>query len=199
MYINKVDNIPHKAALPTSKKADFSATINSAKKILGINNGLSLLKIHSASMPRLKHFDSGIGKLNSETAMNFIKLMAFYTGINAVKEFPFGQCAKTFAHYYGPYNKTSITIGEENINLSNITENKNYYGNILTYDDIKCMEDDGKNPYAIYYELELGTDDNYPIRKVLRTAFENYKNGLSTKSFEQDYNNFKKQKLVKNA
>jgi len=198
MYI-KIDNVSHKAALPTSRKADYAATVNSAKKILGIDGGLSLLKLHSASMPCQKHHDSGIGKLNSEVAMKFIEMMAFYTGINAIKEFPFGQATKTYSRYYGPYNKTSLTIGEENINLTNIIENKGYYGNILTYNDRSKLESDRKSPYAIHYEIELGTDDNYPIKEPLKIAYNNYKKGFSTKKFANDFDEYKKQEIVQNT
>lgn len=199
MYINKVDGVSYKAALPTGRKADFIATVNSAKQILGIDKGLSILKIHSGSLPVLPNYDTGIGKLNSKIGMDFIKLMALYTGVNAIKEFPFGQSAKTYGHYYGPYNKTSLTIGEENINLINIIENKKYYGDILTYYDRRELESDRKNPYAISYEIELGTNDNYPIRKPLRIAYKNYKNGLSTKQFKEDFDEFKKQSIVQNT
>ena len=65
MEIKRTCSTNFKAAIPTAYKADFTSTILSAKKILGINNGLSLLKLHSGSMPRQKNYDSGIGKLNS--------------------------------------------------------------------------------------------------------------------------------------
>ena len=64
-------------ALPTCRKTEFTKTIKEAKKVLGIDTGRSMLKIHSASMPYQKAFDSGIGKLNSQSALDFIKFMAF--------------------------------------------------------------------------------------------------------------------------
>ena len=202
MYINKIDAVSYKAALPTSKKADFSATVKEAKKVLGINKGLSLLKISSTSMPTQKQYDSGIGKLNSESALNFLKFITFYTGVSAIKDFPAGQTTKHNLHhgFYCPYLKTAVTFGEENINLSNIIDNKEYYGFILENEDRKDFIDKNKsNPYAIYYERELGEDDNYPVLKPLKTAFENYKSGLSTASFEHDFNEYKKQDIVKNT
>lgn len=196
MYINKFDSVSCKAALPTSKKADYTATIKKAKKILGIDNGLSLLKIHSGSMPCQQKFDSGIGKLNSEPAINFLKMITFYTDVNAIKEFPAGQTTKLHSRYYCPYLKTAVTFGEENINLNNIVEDTAYYGSILTQKDKENLVDDRKNPYAINYELEIGTDENYPIKKPLRIAFENYKNGFATKKFNTDFENFKQSKIV---
>ena len=197
MEIKQVNTVNFHAALPTAKKADFAATIRSAKKVLGLDNGLSLLKIHSCSMPYIKKFDSGIGKLNSDEAINFIRFMTFYTGANAIKEFPAGQTTKNWGHFYCPYLKTAITFGEENINLANIVENKRYYGNILDKDDIKILEDDKKNPYAINYENELGTDENYPILKPLRTAFNNYKQGFSSWRFKEDFEKYKELPLVR--
>lgn len=197
MEIEHIHSTKFCAALPTVKKADFKSTILSAKKILGINNGLSILKIHSGSMPRQKNYDSGIGKLNSESALNFLKFITFYTGVNAIKEFPAGQTTKNYGHFYCPYLKTATTFGEENINLVNIIENKKYYGNILSYKDRTNYTDDGKNPFAINYELELGMDENYPILKPLRIAFNNYKNGLATPKFKQDFEAYKQEPIVK--
>ncbi len=56
-------------ALPTSLKEDYKKTVREAKEALGIEDGLSILKIHSASMPKQDVFDTGIGKLNSDTAL----------------------------------------------------------------------------------------------------------------------------------
>lgn len=196
MNIQNRDNISYKAALTASMKKDYTLTVKSAKKLLGIDNGLSLLKIHSGSMPYLPMFDTGIGKLNSRIAVDFIKFMKLYTDVNAVKVFPSGQTTKNWGHYYCPYLKTAVTFGEENINLNNIIENKDYYGNILDYKDIKVLKDDKKNPYAINYEQELGLDENYPILGPLKTAYNNYKAGLSTPKLEQDFNNYKQQPIV---
>ena len=197
MEIKRINNITFKAALPTNKKADFALTMKRAKKILGINDGLSLLKIHSGSMPYQKKNDSGLGKLNSKSALDFIKFITFYTGVNAIKEFPAGQITKNFAHYYCPYLKTATTFGEENINLVNLIENKKYYGKILDYEDIKDLKDDGKNPFSINYELELGLDENYPILKPLKTAYNNYQKGLASIQFNQDFEKYKQKAIVK--
>ena len=199
MYIQKADNITYKAALTTSMKKDYTATVKNAKKLLGIDKGLSLLKIHSGSMPYLPNFDSGIGKLNSQTAVDFINFMKLYTDVNAIKVFPSGQTTKHWGHYYCPYLKTAVTFGEENINLNNIIENNHYYGNILNYEDIQAFEDDKCSPNVINYEQELGSDENYPILKPLKTAFNNYKKGLSTPELEKDFNDYKQLPIVQST
>ena len=54
-----------------------------------------------------------------------------------------------------------------------------------------------KNPSVINYELELGTDENYPVLKPLRAAFNNYKSGISSLQFDKDFQKYKQLPLVK--
>lgn len=185
-------------ALPTCRKTEFTKTIKEAKKVLGIDTGRSMLKIHSASMPYQKVFDSGVGKLNSQPALDFIKFMAFYTDVNAIKDFPQGQTTVNSLRYYGPYTKTALTFGEENINLLNLVEDKETYGTILEMADIKPFRDNKNSPEYINYEMELGVDDNYPINKPLKVAFENFKKGLAPDALAKEFEEFKKKPLVEN-
>ncbi len=182
-------------ALPACKKQGFAKTLNDAKKVLGINNGLSLLKLDSAAFPQTADKDTGIGKLNSQKALDCIKFLTFYTGTKAAKIFPFGQQTKIQDNYYCPYNKTAMTIGEESINLFNLTD-KNKYGNILTEEDIKPFVIN-KEQAEINFENELGTNENYLILKPLKTAFENFKKHLSKPELEIEFENYKKKPIVK--
>ena len=183
-------------AIPAYRKKDFSNTIYEAKKLLGMNDGLSLLKLDSASFPQIKTQDTGIGKINSSTALNFIKFLTFYTGTKAVKIFPFGQQTKIQDHYYGHYNKTALTIGEENINLFNLLDKKKY-GNILKKEDITPFIT--KNKHEINFENELGTNEDYLILKPLKTAYENFKNHCSTKELENEFENYTNKAIVKDT
>lgn len=183
-------------ALPTCKKASYTKTIRQAKKVLGIASGLSLLKIHSASMPHQDEFDTGVGKLNSQPAIDFIRNMTFYTDTNAVKVFPSGQTTKNFGRYYCPYLKTSVTFGEENINLLNIVKDKSTYGKILTKDDILNLNVDDGSQTWIYYENELMDDENYPILKPLKIAHENFKKGLAPEKLTKEFEKYKQKKIV---
>ena len=164
----KNDKLSFGKALPTYKKPDFAKTLKEAKNVLGIDGGLSLLKLDAASFPANAGQNTGVGKLNSKKAIDLIKFLTFYTSTNAVKIFPFGQQTKTRTHYYCPYNKTAMTIGEENINLFNLL-NKEKYGDILKEEDIKNLL--VKNSHSINYENELGTTENYPILMPLRKVF----------------------------
>ena len=183
-------------ALPTCKKASYTKTIKQAKNVLGIASGLSLLKIHSASMPYQDEFDTGVGKLNSQPAIDFIKNMTFYTDTNAVKVFPAGQMTKHYGRYYCPYLKTAVTFGEENINLLNIVKDGRTYGKILAQKDIIKFKDDEKSQNWINYENELMYDENYPILKPLKIAYENFKKGLGPKNLTQEFEKYKQKEIV---
>ena len=183
-------------ALSTRQKVPFEKTIKEAKKVLGIHNGLSILKIHSGSMPYQSIFDSGIGKLNSQGALDFIKQMTFYTGTNAIKVFPAGQMTQHASRYYCPYTKTALSFGEDNINLLNIVQNKETYGNLLEMDDIKTLKNDDKSQNVINYESELMFDENYPILKPLKKAYDNFKKGLAPQKLVMEFEEFKQKPLV---
>lgn len=190
-----VNSVCFGKALPASKKADFSKTVYDAKKILGLENGLSLLKLDCSSFPQIKTKDTGIGKINSPKALNFIKFLTFYTGANAVKIFPFGQHTRTGENFYCPYNKTSLTIGEDNINLFNLLD-KRKYGNILSRYDIEPFVKQNGNKHKINFENELGTSEDYCILKPLKTAFTNFKNNLSTEELKSEFEKYKMKPIV---
>ena len=186
-------------ALPSNLKKDYKNTVKEAKGLLGIQDGLSLLKIHSGSMPQQDTFDTGIGKLNSAPAMDFIEKMTFYTDTNAVKEFPMGQTTMHFDQFYCPYLKTAVTLGEENINLLNLVNDKETYGDILSEDDIKYLNLN-LGSKMIIYENELGFDEDYPVLKALRRAFDNFTNdGNIPNKLKEEYEEFKKQPLVQDT
>ena len=186
-------------ALPTSLKGDYKKTVREAKEALGIEDGLSILKIHSASMPKQDVFDTGIGKLNSDTALDFVDKMTFYTDTNAIKEFPKGQTTKHYDKFYCPYLKTAVTFGEENINLLNLVQDKETYGDILSFNDIKGLNIDS-NSGRIIYENELGTDEDYPVLKPLRTAYENFNGGRNIpEKLKEEFKKFKQQPLVEDT
>lgn len=186
-------------ALPTSLKKDYKKTVHQAKEALGIQDGVSILKIHSGSMPKQDVFDTGIGKLNSKPALDFIEKMTFYTDTNAIKEFPKGQITKHFDKFYCPYLKTATTFGEENINLLNLVQDKATYGDILSLDDIEGLNINSDSE-RIIYENELGTDENYPTLKPLRRAFENFKDGKNIpEKLKLEFEEYKKQPLVEDT
>lgn len=188
----RLNNFNFGRALPTSKKEDYSNTAKQAKEILGIDDGVSILKIHSGSMPKQNGFDTGIGKLNSTPAIDFVDKMCFYTDTNAIKEFPMGQTTKNWAHFNCPYLKTATTFGEENINLLNLVNM-----NLLQKEDIEEFNLNS-NKKRIEYENELGTDENYPILKPLKKAYENFKIN-APEDLKEEFERFKEKDLVQNT
>ena len=54
MQVNNVNSkLSFKKALTTNQQKDFRETIKKSKQALGIDNGLSLLKIDAAALPRV--------------------------------------------------------------------------------------------------------------------------------------------------
>ena len=196
MQVKKVLNLPcFGRALPKSKKEDFKKTAKMAKEALGIDEGLSVLQIHSASMPRQDFFDSGVGKLNSNAALDFIDKMTFYTDTNAVKEFPIGETRYLGVPYFCPYARSATTYGEDLINLLNVVQNKKTYGDILRADDIMFLKDDKSEFINYKNELDLGI--RQPILTPLKTAYKRFKLGYSTPELEKEFKEFKNTKRVK--
>ncbi len=181
-----------KRALPASKKEDYTNTAHQAKEILQISDGVSILKIHSASMPAQNSFDTGIGKLNSDPAMDFIDKMCFYTDTNVVKEFPMGQTTKHWDKFFCPYLKTAVTFGEENINLLNLVKN-----GLLNKEDIETFNIKSSK-HRIEYENELGLDKDYPILLPLKKAYENFKANPES-NLHKEFEKFKNKPLVKDT
>lgn len=183
-------------AIPASKKQDYTDTVKAAKSLLEIDGGLSVLKIQGASMPKQEGFDTGVGKINSDSALDFIDKMTFYTDTNTVKEFPAGQTTKHSKGFFCPYLKTALTFGEEKINLLNLVNDKKTYGSILSKKDIEAFNLNSKRK-RVEYENELGQDENYPILKPLKTAYDNFKKGLAPKELEEEFEAFKETPRVK--
>ena len=196
MQIKKLSNLPSFArALPKSKKEDFKNTAYEAKKALGIEGGLSVLQIHTQSMPRQDFFDTGIGKLNSKSTLDFIDKITFYTYTNAIKEFPKGISEKVEKSHYCPYVKNATTFGDDTVNLLNIVQDKRTYGNILNFEDIGFLADNGSS--IINYENEIAQGYNQPVWRPLKIAFRRFKQGYSTPELEQKFEEYKNIKRVK--
>ena len=123
MQVNNVNSkLSFKKALTTNQQKDFRETIKKSKQALGIDNGLSLLKIDAAALPRVDEQDTGVGKLYSREAAQFLKTMKLYTDANAIKDFPQGQMTKQRLGYFGAYNRGALSLGEDKINLFALTK-----------------------------------------------------------------------------
>ena len=159
MQVNNVNSkLSFKKALTTNQQKDFRETIKKSKQALGIDNGLSLLKIDAAALPRVDEQDTGVGKSYSREAVQFLKTMKLYTDANAIKDFPQGQMTKQRLGYFGAYNRGALSLGEDKINLFALT--KENYGNLLKESDITpFVQSNYGNTKLINYENEIGLSD----------------------------------------
>lgn len=162
----------------SSKGADMlSKLCTQGKDAIGLENDYTILDIPSFSFYRDENKDTGRGKLNSEEALNVISTLKPYTGLNAVKDYPFGRDIKHVNHFHCPYNRSSITIGEDQINFSRLTTLK--YGSLLDVSDIEELVESNKKTRSaknkINYENEIGTSMDYPVLRLLRKAYDNFK------------------------
>lgn len=125
-----------------------------------------------------KERDTGRGKLNSDEALKIIDTMKPYLGFNAIKDYPMGRIHQYQEHFNCPYNRSSLTLGEDNINLEKLCNSE--YGNILKQEDVSGVVErnfkTNNDPNYVNFENEIGVNQDYPILKILRTAFDNFQN-----------------------
>ena len=194
-------SVPFSRALTSREEEDFKNTTNAAMNTLGVKNGIRLFKVFQTSLPSEEGENLGIGKLNSNKAMEYLKFNALYTGSNAVKIYPIGQVPSKlrFEHYYCPYERSATVIGEDNINFFKLT--KKEYGNLLTDNDVKIYEiPDANNLVDYENELEnsIGADSNLilkaynnmqkvdtPEKVNIRAEFNEFKQSLKSDTMER--------------
>lgn len=207
MHINtlatRVDGPSFGFALTSAEEKDFTQTQNAVKKALKIDGGTSLFKIFTPSLPQVAHEDTGIGKLNSDAALEYLKFMKLYTGVNATKEYPIGEMPKyDKSGYFGPYLRCTTALGEDNINLFKLTTKE--YGSILPPRDaedfvVPSLQGFGyKN--AVNFENELAIEGksylagNFRILEPLMTAYGNMKAGSTPEisALKEEFEEYKK-------
>ncbi len=178
-------------ALTTNQQKGFTDVVKRGKKALNIEGGISLLKIDASSLPRKDEEDTGVGKLYSKEAAQFLRTMKIYTDMNAIKDFPQGQITKQRTGYFGAYNRSALSLGEDKINLFALTQDN--YANLLNKSDIMpFVYSNNGNPDLINYENELGLSDmnEAPISKgSLPDYFYNVHNAKDKRRVLMGYKN----------
>lgn len=196
--LNRSD-VSFKAALSSQAVDVLSKLCIEAEKSIGTPNSYTLFDMPSSSIYSDSKEDTGSGKLCSDAALRMYSMLKPYVGFNAVKVYPSGQMTKHYDNFYCPYNRGALTLGEDNINLAKLCGSE--YGSILQEKDVKEMVDSNKAAKkllnSINYENELGTDENYPILKPLKKAYDNFKKGDSAqiKALQKEFEDFKKESM----
>ncbi|MCR5261917.1 MAG: 4-alpha-glucanotransferase [Candidatus Gastranaerophilales bacterium] len=170
-------------ALSTRQEQEQKKLIQEVREALGHEDAISVGKIYAAGNPSAEGQDTGVGKINSDETFRMCELLQVYAGANAIKSFPAGQLGSRPAYtdkgYYGSYQRSAMTLGEDNINLFNLT--KPEYGSILPEAEAKKFADKhaangvGENKIDYANELDRQDPENYPINEPLKVAFENFK------------------------
>lgn len=205
MKINSVSQVSFGNALSTRQEQDQKALIKEVRHALGHDDAISVGKIYAAGNPSAEGQDTGVGKINSQETVRMCELLQVYAGANAIKSFPAGQLGSRPAYtdqgYYGAYQRSAMTLGEDNINVFNLT--KPEYGSILPESEAKKMADrheaSGVGQNKIDYANELNRQDpeNYPINEPLKVAFKNFEEMEATPELSKLRNEFEAYKVQK--
>lgn len=199
---NSVSTISFGRALSTTEEKDFTKTAKKAKKTLNIDDGTTIFKIYEPSLPMNKQEDTGIGKLYSQDALNFLRTINVYTDADADKVMPNGKFDDIdIKRGYIPYLRGAMTIGEDCINLSSLVHDEDF-GGIVSESDFNRLVENNKASYKpnwVNYENELGSDSNYPIMPLLKSAYQKVLNpeNDSQKALLKGFNEFKNKDICK--
>ena len=163
--------VPFSRALTSREEEDFKKVTGEAMEALDVKDGIRMFKVFQTALPSNKNENLGIGRVNSDKAIEYLKFNALYTGSNAVKIYPVGQIPSTlrFKNYYCPYERSASVIGEDNINFFKLT--KPEYGSLLTKKDILPYTVSDNKSYADY-ENELDGKRGIDL-KLLQKAYNN--------------------------
>lgn len=186
-------------ALSTRQEEEQKKLIKEVRHALGHDDAISVGKGYAQGLPTQASQDTGVGKINSPESFRMNELLQVYAGATAVKpSFPIGQLGLKEAYnekgYYGAYQRSTLTIGEDMINIFNLT--KPEYGSILPEAEAqKVVARHAKNGVSdnqIDYDNELGkkAPDQYPINETLKVAYKNFKEMEATPELEQLRNEF---------
>ena len=188
---NTYSKITFNRALTKNELKDFKNVCNDAQKALNIDDGIHIFKVYQTSLPDEKGKGLGIGKLNSDSAMRYLKFMADYTGSNAVKIYPIGQFPTRMHRigYYCPYLRSSSVIGEDTINFYKLTTEK--YGKLLDESDVNQFS---VTSSKVNYENELDKTQSGADFELIKKAYHNMilSNTQSAKNILKEFRDFKK-------
>lgn len=188
---NNFYNLSFGRALKSCEQKDFADTVGEAKKALQIDDGISMFKVFAQSLPQKDSENTGIGKINSHEAIDYLKFMTLYTGSNAVKIYPITQMPNKlrFNNYYCPYERFATTIGEDNINFFKLREEK--YAKLLCDDELNRYAKLSDKKDTIDYENELDSAQGID-KKLLEIAYNNMLDKDSAKKIRQEFEEYKK-------
>lgn len=193
-------------ALSTKQEKQFKKLMDEIDAAQGRTDNIRVAKIYVPSLPSSASIDTGIGKVNSREAKRFFEIANVYGGANAVKFMPLGQFTDKPSYsdhqYAGAYNRSSLSVGEDCIDLANLTTAK--YGEILPKDKmqefVKKHAENQNDENLVDFETTLGwqNQESYPVNTALKIAFNNFKNNKNPNGnlvkLREEFEQFKTQK-----
>ena len=201
--VNARVGLSFRKALSTDAVNLMDDVCNQAEKRLFGDNNSTMLDYYSYSSCADIDKDVGVGTLNSKNAIDFLSYMKPYVGFSRVKDYPIGRFLRYNAlNLYCPYDRSSITIGEDTIDLSKLL--KDEYGNLLKPSDIDDLVIQNvvtrESINKINYENLLGKDTQSPVVNVLRKAWKNFNEYHSNPDdiLRIEYENYKNSPIAEN-
>lgn len=192
-------------ALSTKQEQRYLKLMEELKHAQNHDDGMRVVKIYTPSIPSSAKTDTGIGKPSSSEAVRMYELAKIYGNATAIKFMPMGQLTDkqgyTMNQYPGAYQRSSLSIGEDIIDLSQLASEK--YGFILPQEQVdkfvKAHNELNPNQNIADFETTLGwkNQEDYPINEPLRKAFENFKKATSNpklQALKKEFDAFKVQK-----
>ena len=125
-------------ALSTKQEQRYLELMNELKHIQGHDDSIRVVKIYTPSIPSSSATDTGIGKPSSAEAIRMYEMAKIYGNATAIKFMPMGQLTDKQGYsmnkYPGAYQRSSLSIGEDIIDLSQLASEK--YGFILPQEEV---------------------------------------------------------------
>ncbi len=196
------NSVSFSSALTSSAALELEKLGREGQDALGFQDDYTIFDIPSFSFYSDKNCDTGRGKLNSDEGLKIISTLKPYVGFDAVKDYPIGRNIRHTNHFNCPYDRSSITIGEDNINFSKLTTYE--YGCLLDRSDVSELVQNNlatrRKVNKINYENELGTSIDYPILKPLKKAYKNFQKYHKDKSdfLRREFEDFKTDPITRN-
>ncbi|MBR5303291.1 MAG: 4-alpha-glucanotransferase [Candidatus Gastranaerophilales bacterium] len=170
-------------ALSTKQERRYLQLQKEARRLQGHEDGIRIVKLYTPSIPSNEKQDTGIGKPSSSEAIRMYELAQIYGGATAIKFMPMGQLTDKQGYqngYPGAYQRSALSIGEDIIDLFQLASEK--YGHILPQSEAEQFAQEhnktSKNQNIADFKTTLGwrNQEDYPVNKPLRIAFDNFKN-----------------------
>ncbi|MCQ2789157.1 MAG: 4-alpha-glucanotransferase [bacterium] len=176
-------NVSFERQLTKNEMTQYKSVLSKAKEKVG-QTGKSVFIVHDVCLPQNPSHNTGVGNLSSKESGKFFDFIKNYLGINTVEVLPQGQ----YPHH-SPYSGTSLSLGYQEINPQLLTTKE--FGKMLSKSDVKEIVDANniakKEKIA---NLENVLRDDSTQDKVLKKAFERFKNIDETSDLKKKYNEY---------